>query len=93
MQKINRDDHDNYKELKDKIYDVNQIRWLLNLDQIKEFDYELVDSQIRVNINPLNTFKNIDNKEFGSGITPRNPFPLFGFPYGEIRFHHLDFSV
>ena len=39
------------------------------------------------------TVLTIDNKEFGSGITPRNPFPLFGFPYGEIRFHHLDFSV
>ena len=31
---------------------------MLNLDQIKKFDYELVDSQIRVNINPLNTYKN-----------------------------------
>ena len=34
MHKINRDDHDNYKELKDKHefenYDVNQITRLLN---------------------------------------------------------------
>ena len=39
MHKINRDDHDNNKEIKDKekfkIYDVNQITRLLNLDQIK----------------------------------------------------------
>ena len=55
MQKIIRDDHVNYNELKDKeefdIYDVNKIIRLLNLDRIKE----LVDSQIRVNSYQLNT--------------------------------------